>query len=55
VVSTNPKGNDSTHQESTMYEKTLLGWADMDFNSHMANTAFLAMSGCCSLLNTVPR
>jgi len=29
-----------------MYEKTLLaGWADMDFNSHMANTAFLAKCG----------
>jgi acyl-CoA thioester hydrolase len=25
-----------------MYSKTLLaGWADMDFNSHMKNTAFL--------------
>lgn len=28
--------------QSTMYAKTLFaGWADMDFNSHMKNTAFL--------------
>lgn len=29
-----------------MYEKTLYaGWGDMDFNSHMRNTAFLDKSG----------
>ncbi len=29
-----------------MYEKTLLaGWGDMDFNSHMRNTAYLDKSG----------
>jgi hypothetical protein len=29
-----------------MYEKTLLaGWADMDFNSQRANTAFLSKCG----------
>jgi acyl-CoA thioester hydrolase len=28
-----------------MYEKLLVaGWGDMDFNSHMGNTAYLAMS-----------
>ena len=34
-----------------MYEKTLLaGWGDMDFNSHMANTAFLAKCGDVRML-----
>ncbi len=34
-----------------MYEKTLLaGWADMDFNSHMANTAFLSKCGDVRML-----
>ena len=28
-----------------MYEKTLIaGWGDMDFNSHMRNTAYLDKS-----------
>jgi acyl-CoA thioester hydrolase len=31
--------------DNTMYEKTLTaGWGDMDFNSHMRNTAFLDKS-----------
>ena len=32
-------------EEKTVYSKTLLAsWADMDFNSHMRNTAFLDKS-----------
>ena len=47
MVGTNPEGQ----HRSTMYEKTLLaGWADMDFNSHMANTAFLAKCGDVRML-----
>ena len=39
-----PAGTDD-NGGATMYEKKLMaGWGDMDFNSHMRNTAYLDKS-----------